>query len=153
MTDVAFFILSLLVRRRALKTTIDRLGPYHMNGQSLPSLELVISLLCAEIETYERVYLVLDALDETSEDLGTSIRDFLVTKLPEHLSFLCTSRRHENIMNTFQDDETIDITAHTEDLKTYIAAKFDSKPLLGKLSGTIGKDAVIRKVIEKSGGM
>ena len=97
-TDLACFILSLLVRRRALKTTIDTLGPYHRHGQSRPSLELVIALLCDEIKTYDRIYLILDAL---------GLRDFLVKKLPEHISILCTSSRHENIMNTFQDDETL----------------------------------------------
>ena len=144
-TDLACFILSLLVRRRALKTTIDTLGPYHRHGQSRPSLELVIALLCDEIKTYDRIYLILDAL---------GLRDFLVKKLPEHISILCTSRRHENIMNTFRDDKTIDITAHLEDLITYIAARFDSNSLLGRLSErSIGKVAVIDKIVERSGGM
>ena len=152
--DLACFILSLLVRRRALKTTIDTLGPYHRHGQSRPSLELVIALLCDEIKTYDRIYLILDALDETSEDLGRSLRDFFVKKLPEQISILCTSRRHENIMNTFRDDKTIDITAHLEDLITYIAARFDSNSLLGRLSErSIGKVAVIDKIVERSGGM
>jgi hypothetical protein len=109
-------------------------------------LELVIALLCDEVRTCECIYLVLNALDETSEDLGPSLHDFLVTKLPEHLSILCTLHCHENIVNTFQDDEMIDITAHMEDLITYIVAKFDSKPLLGRLSKwSIGKVAVTHK--------
>ena len=152
--DLARFVLGLLVRRGALKTTIDMLGQYHRHDQSPPSKELVIRLLCDEVKTYERIYLVLDALDETSEDLGPSLRSFFVTKLPEPLSILCTSRRHPSIVNTFPDNETIDITADTEDMRTYIAAKFDSNPLLGRLSGqTTGKAAVINKVIERSGGM
>ena len=117
-------------------------------------MELVVALLCDEIKTYDRIYLILDALDETSEDLGLSLLDFLVKKLPEHISILCTSRRHENIMNTFQDDETIDITAHLEDLISYIAARFDSNSLLGRLwERSLGKVAFIDKIVERSGGM
>jgi hypothetical protein len=41
-----------------------------------------------------------------------------------------------------------------EGLITYIAARFDSKPLLGRLlEWSIGKVAVTHKVIERSRGM
>ena len=111
--NLALFLLFELMRRRALKSTIHE----HQSCSSHDEVhrtwqDTVLSLLRAEIETYERVYLVLDALDETSEDLGPSLRDFLVTNLPECLSILCTSRREQNIVNTFRDDETIEIRGH-----------------------------------------
>jgi hypothetical protein len=116
LASIALFLLFELMSRRALKSNIDGLRSCSSNDEvDRTWQDTVISLLRAEIETYERVYLVLDALDETSEDLGPSLRDFLVTKLPEHLSILCASRPHENIMNTFRDDETIDIPVNMDE--------------------------------------
>ena len=156
MANIALFLLFELMQRRALKSTTNELQSCSSHDEVHRTWQdtVLLSLLRDEAKTYERIYLVLDALDETSEDLGPSLRDFLVTKLPEHISILCTSRPHENIMNTFRDDKTIDITAHLEDLITYIAARFDSNSLLGRLSErSIGKVAVIDKIVESSGGM
>ena len=116
LVNIALFLLFELMQRRALKSTIDELPSCSSHDEVRRTWQdTVLSLLRDEAKIYERIYLVLDALDETSEYLGPNLRDFLVLKLPKHISILCTSRRHENIMNTFRDDEMIDITAHMED--------------------------------------
>ena len=116
LVNIALFLLFELMQRRALKSTINELQSCSSHDEVDHTWQdTVLSLLRDEAKAYERIYLVVDALDETSEDFGPSLSDFLFTKLPQHISILCTSRRQKNIMNTFRGDETIDITAYMED--------------------------------------
>lgn len=133
-----------------------KLARFHEKKESLPPVETVIQLSLAEINTYDRVYLVLDALDETSKDVNTKIRDYLTRTFPSQLSILCTSRAIPNIVQTFASDEFIDVIAHNDDIWKYIRQVFQQSTQLCdvvSLLKDIDENRVGITVVEKARGM
>ena len=115
-----------------------------------------MSLLCDEIKTYDRVYVVLDALDESHNDISIKVRHSLIHDLPDNVSLLCTSRRIPEIMNTFAGDQLFDITAQNKDLRKYVEAFFEDTPGLCDLvkrTNGVDQETVTSKVLEKARGM
>jgi hypothetical protein len=102
------------------------------------------------------VFLVLDALDESPNEIGSSIRRYLVENLPENVSLLCTSRDIPDITNSFLDDRRLDIIAPDSDLQTYIESYLESKPKLQRLlarASDLTQELLVSKVIRKGNGM
>ena len=81
-----------------------------------PRLEEVRKLLRAEVESYERVYLVVDALDECY------FRQQLITELrkvrPENLSLLATSRRLDDELRA--DEVNCDNNPDHKNIRVYV---------------------------------
>ena len=131
------------------------LAPSHERKESLPSIETVRQLLFAEIYTYDRVYLVLDGLDETSEDVNLRIRDDLTT-FPSQLSILFTSRNIFRIAQTFASDESIEVIPQNDDIWKYIRQTFQEsnqlREVVSRLKG-IDENGVGTIVVQKARGM
>ncbi|KAJ7591985.1 ankyrin repeat-containing domain protein [Mycena floridula] len=108
----------------------------------------------AQIQLYSRVYLVIDALDESS----SKTRDILIStvhRLAEsgHLHVLVTSR--QTIGDEFANDSQIHIWANDGDIRRYITQRIrDGKELQKVVNGdeTL-QDEIINKVTEKADGM
>ncbi|KAJ7591869.1 hypothetical protein C8J56DRAFT_1162465 [Mycena floridula] len=108
----------------------------------------------AQIQLYSRVYLVIDALDESSSET----RDILIStvhRLAEsgHLHVLVTSR--QTIGDEFANDSQIHIWANDGDIRRYITQRIrDGKELQKVVNGdeTL-QDEIINKVTEKADGM
>ncbi|KAL8867130.1 MAG: hypothetical protein Q9174_005860, partial [Haloplaca sp. 1 TL-2023] len=66
-------------------------------GEAAPMLDSLYAALKAEIETFERVILVIDALDEASISLETQLLDKLRPLSASKLSVLITSRPRDDI--------------------------------------------------------
>ncbi|KAJ7591924.1 ankyrin repeat-containing domain protein [Mycena floridula] len=108
----------------------------------------------AQIQLYSRVYLVIDALDESSSET----RDILIStvhRLAEsgHLHVLVTSR--QTIGDEFANDSQIHIWANNGDIRRYITQRIrDGKELQKVVNGdeTL-QDEIVNKVTEKADGM
>ncbi|KAJ7591828.1 ankyrin repeat-containing domain protein [Mycena floridula] len=108
----------------------------------------------AQIQLYSCVYLVIDALDESSSET----RDILIStvhRLAEsgHLHVLVTSR--QMIGDEFVNDSQIHIWANDGDIRRYITQRIkDGKELQKVINGdeTL-QDEIINKVTEKADGM
>ncbi|KAJ7591853.1 ankyrin repeat-containing domain protein, partial [Mycena floridula] len=108
----------------------------------------------AQIQLYSRVYLVIDALDESSPET----RDILIStvhRLAEsgRLHVLVTSR--QTIGDEFANDSQIYIWANDGDIRRYITQRIrDGKELQKVVNGdkTL-QDEIINKVTEKADGM
>ena len=156
MPNLLAYILKQLLLHRALSTTMEKLLPYQRKPPVRPSEAEILSLLCDEIKTYDRVYVVLDALDESHNDITIKVRHFLIHDLPDNVSLLCTSRPIPEIRNIFADDQLFDITAHNEDLRKYVKAFFEDNPRLCNLiarTNEVDQETVTSKVLEKARGM
>ncbi|KAJ7591832.1 ankyrin repeat-containing domain protein [Mycena floridula] len=107
-----------------------------------------------QIQLYSRVYLVIDALDESSPET----RDILIStvhRLAElgRLHVLVTSR--QTIGDEFANDSQIHIWANDGDIRRYITQRIrDGKELQKVVNGdeTL-QDEIINKVTEKADGM
>jgi ATP/maltotriose-dependent transcriptional regulator MalT len=156
MSNLFAYILKQLLLHRALSTTTEKLLPYQRKPPARPSETEILSLLCDEIKTYDRVYVVLDALDESRNDIAIKVHHSLIHDLPDNVSLLCTSRRIPEIMKTFAGDQLFDITAHNEDLRKYVKAFFEDTPGLCDLvarTNEVDQETVASKVLERARGM
>ncbi|KAJ7591920.1 ankyrin repeat-containing domain protein [Mycena floridula] len=108
----------------------------------------------AQIQLYSRVYLVIDALDESSSET----RDILISTVhclaeSGRLHVLVTSR--QTIGDEFANDSQIHIWANDGDIRRYITQRIrDGKELQKVVNGdeTL-QDEIINKVTEKADGM
>ena len=124
--------------------------------RSLPNVETIIQLSIDEINTYDRVYLVLDALDETPEDVNTRIRDYLTSTFPSQLSILFTSRPIPSIAETFKGDKRIDVIVQNDDIWKYIREAFEQSTQLRNVASRlkdIDEKGVGTRVVERARGM
>ncbi|KAJ7591839.1 ankyrin repeat-containing domain protein [Mycena floridula] len=108
----------------------------------------------AQIQLYSHVYLVIDALDESSSET----RDELIKTVRHlaksgHLHVLVTSR--QTIGDKFVNDSQIHIWANDSDIRRYITQRIrDGKELQKVVNGDEAlQDEIINKVTEKADGM
>jgi ATP/maltotriose-dependent transcriptional regulator MalT len=156
MPNLFTYILKQLLLHRALSTTTGKLLPYQRKPPARPSEAEILSLLCEEIKTYDRVYVVLDALDESRNDIAIKVRYSLIHDLPDNVSLLCTSRRIPEIEKTFAGDQLFDITANNEDMRKYVEAFFeDTTGLCDLVARTheVDQETITSKVLERARGM
>ncbi|KAJ7591886.1 ankyrin repeat-containing domain protein, partial [Mycena floridula] len=108
----------------------------------------------AQIQLYSCVYLVIDALDESSSET----RDILISTVHSlaesgHFHVLVTSR--QTIGDEFANDSQIHIWANNSDIRRYITQRIrDGKELQKVVNGDKNlQDEIINKVVEMADGM
>jgi hypothetical protein len=103
---------------------------YHRDRSTRPILNELIDVLKLEIETYSKVFIVVDALDEcerheTRENLYKVLRSFTTAGT---VRLLITSRAVPSIAKYFQRRERLDIQAHNHDIKKYLEGRIAAGP-------------------------
>jgi hypothetical protein len=132
-----------------LKEQKDKLRPL--------SLGQLITLLQTEVKTYTCVFIVIDALDESSDivqkDLMAKIQSLTSVKL------LVTSRPILSIEHHLGADCKLEITAKDSDINAYLEAQLASpradmlRRLISKPSCSISKEDIMNMVAMKAQGM
>lgn len=129
----------------------------HGDGEYPPTRSELSSLLQLEFLSLSKVFVIVDALDEcTNEDNMSTKLLCEFQKLHTSLHLLITSRRHIiNVKHEFPDARKLDIRARDEDLKVYLEKRIrmeerlriyvDKNPELG--------ETIKNKIIEKADGM
>ncbi|KAJ7589356.1 hypothetical protein C8J56DRAFT_784927, partial [Mycena floridula] len=125
-----------------------------------PSIAELFAALRTEVLLYSQVYIVVDALDESSEsnqarELFFSAHPQGLWSLPDHVHLLVTSRDILSISQEFNNIARIPIKAHDEDLETYIRGRITTDKKLKKL---VKEDVnltteIIEQVSLKAAGM
>ncbi|KAJ7592291.1 ankyrin repeat-containing domain protein [Mycena floridula] len=120
-----------------------------------PSLTALMVALQGQFQLYSHVYLVVDALDESSEGMRN---DFLSNILPltasGHLHILITSRDIPTIAQKFTNDSRINVRAHTDDVQTYISQRIQQGRLKSLLKGDLYlKNDIVVQITKKAAGM
>ncbi|KAJ7589364.1 Pfs, NACHT and ankyrin domain protein, partial [Mycena floridula] len=125
-----------------------------------PSIAELFAALQTEVLLYSQVYIVVDALDESSEsnearELFFSTHPQGLRSLPDHVHLLVTSRDILSISQEFENTPRISIEAHKEDLETYIRGRITTDNKLKKLVKDDRALAaeIIEQVILKAAGM
>lgn len=128
----------------------------HSSHQERPSINDYTQLLQATVQSYDRVYFVVDALDEFSEANGTR-KDLLVElqRLNPAPNTLITSRDIPSIERLLKDAARIEIRASEEDIKNYVEDRISSSE---RIASYIRKspeleDRILKTVSEKASGM
>ena len=153
---IASLLQQLVQQQAVLPADIKSLYEYHSKGQIRPLLSEYIGLLQAHIRCCSMVFIVVDALDECSEDDG--VRDLFVAQLRcllPHIRLLVTSRDVTSIGEAFEGATRLEIRAHDEDIRTYLQVRIQEQALLRshiKEDPSL-RDTIIDTIIAKASGM
>jgi ankyrin repeat domain-containing protein 50 len=154
---VASLLKQLIQQRPAsIPSNIRDLYRHHRGRQTHPPLSEYSRLLQAELRHFSKVFIVIDALDECSEE--SRIREhFLaeVWKLLPQVRLLVTSRHIPDIKRKFKGGARLEIRASDEDIKRYLESRIESQnPLAGyvKMDPTLRSD-ILTAIIERAHGM
>jgi hypothetical protein len=137
--------------------TLAKLYQSCHDGRSQPSVQSLQSVLFAILESFDDIYIVLDALDECTErkDLLKWIKQITSWKRRK-LHLLTTSRPEEDIAKHLRllDPDYVDIKQDlvTHDVKRYINSILDSEDAFDRWNDEI-KANIKNKLLENAGGM
>lgn len=129
----------------------------HSDRDTRPSLQEVSSIMQNLVESYDKVFIVIDALDESPEDMGT--RTNLATELlnfrSEKCNLMFTARNYAGLESLFPDGASIEIAATDEDVLSYVDARIAQSHRLAKhcRSHSDLQEDIRRTVVEKTHGM
>jgi hypothetical protein len=122
--------------------------------QRRPVLHELAELLHFAAETFEKVFIIIDALDEcriTESQRLMSKLWRLQSKLP-NIRLMATARSQLNFSKKFKVDVRLEISAHEADLTPYITSHISqlSKQVI-RMTGP--KESVVNGVIQAANGM
>ncbi|KAJ7600104.1 ankyrin repeat-containing domain protein [Mycena floridula] len=153
-------ILKQLVERRpVISQHLLSLYRTHSSCKTIPTFPELMDALRTELQSYTRACLIVDALDECSDEARNL---FLSKESPAGLrsfadQLLMTSRNMPSIAHALklQSESTIHIQAHVEDLQTYIQGCLVGVKRLNRLvkENRSLQDNIIKVVISKAAGM
>lgn len=134
----------LFERNVPLSDDVKNLYRKHMDQNTPSTLTEVEKILSTEIRRYQKVFVVIDALDEclaqSRTDLLTSVR-----ALQPQVNLLVTSRFNDSIAHAFENCPRLKIEASIEDVLTYVSSRIS-----GQLAKLIKKDPSLAKEIQET---
>jgi hypothetical protein len=123
-----------------LPLELEELYTKSERASETPTLQDLQRILLVLSNTFSRVFLIFDALDECNED--TQRKELLplflnLSKLGTgRISIFLTSRPHpEDIRDSFKGTAQIELRARDEDMEIYIKEKIDESPRSRRLLG------------------
>jgi hypothetical protein len=128
----------------------------HQKRNTRPLLEECSTALQSEVRRYKKVFVVVDALDECSEDNGFRARLFKeLGELKGAIKLMVTSRPHVNVESELGGVRLLEVLASTDDVQRYLDERVSGTP---RLAHIVGNDVVLQKtivdtIIEKIQGM
>jgi hypothetical protein len=117
----------------------------HVNRKSRPSLDELCTALLTVCSNYARVHIVIDALDECSDQDSTRSRLIEILRdlqAKTNIRLLFTSRFIPEIKKIFRSDPTLEVRASKEDVKRYVAGQ------IPRLPNCIRRDDELTRAIE-----
>jgi hypothetical protein len=124
---------------------------------SEPGLADLLKVLETIVQGYHRVYIVVDAIDESMprHDLLRALRDLATDPRFQNISILATSREYidiEGMMLEFSAPVSMNNPLLVEDIKRYIQSRLCSHPKMRRWPGPIQQD-IVAVLSEKARGM
>jgi ureidoglycolate hydrolase len=133
---IASLLKQLIQQRPAIPVNIRDLYRHHRSKQTHPPLSDYSRLLQAELHHFSKVYIVIDALDECSEE--SRIREHFLAEiqgLSPMVQLLVTSRHIPDIEHKFEGAARLEICASDGDIKRYLESRIERQlPLASYVS-------------------
>lgn len=130
------FLRQLVEDLDALPPAVSELYDHHRDRDTSPSVDELSDSLLLTIDLFAEVFLVIDALDECSDELRWDLIERLETLQP-HVHLLITSRYLDSINEELELFIRFEIKAHRADIELFIDHQ-------------IKKNRNLRKIIERS---
>lgn len=128
----------------------------HKSSQSHLSMDQSMRLLRTQMGLYSKVFVVVDALDELSEENRERYQFITeILRLPSSAKILATSRHIATIKDAFKGIASLEISANSDDIKRYIEKRIDETPQLASLLNDRRalRDAISDAIVDKAKGM
>ncbi|KAH7304498.1 hypothetical protein BKA65DRAFT_531311 [Rhexocercosporidium sp. MPI-PUGE-AT-0058] len=150
-------LLKQLVQRRlpAVSSSILNLYQHHRDKKTRPPLTEYARFLAAELRHFSKVYVVIDALDECSEDGRT--RELFLTEAQKLFPSICLLVTSRDLLDTkFENAARLDINASDQDIERYLRSRI--KVELARFIKTDDPDStfsanVLTSITAKANGM
>ena len=124
---------------------------FHDHEKKRPRLSEVVKVLQAEISTFSKVYVIVDALDEFLDADQSDLAKTLVSLTNNNLMLLITSRPSVPVNEWLEHVERIDISANADDVRKYVESSI-SKLRLVKDKEKV-RELIIDTIVNKVSGM
>jgi hypothetical protein len=132
---------------------IKRLQQQHDARNTRPTDEEWKELLLGLAAKFDSIYLVVDALDESDLATRQKLRHQLnAIRGMTDLRLLVTSRDIPEIVEDFRTASKIQIRAHDEDVRSFIAGQIDSLPKCIRQDGSLQYN-IQERIVEATDGM
>lgn len=150
-------VAQLLLQEGFIPETIKELYTQHGNGRQQPDTPTLISTILSLLQGCERLYLILDALDECSErETLLSLLSRLWNQDDGRINLLVTSRRERDLEMGLRDLVTDIICVQDEvvgeDIKVHICSRLAADPKLNRWPDDIRKE-IEDALVEGAEGM
>ncbi|KAJ7158283.1 ankyrin repeat-containing domain protein [Mycena crocata] len=123
----------------------------HSKKRTRPELAEIHDVLRSVVAQWAKVYIVVDALDETSEDTRKTLLDYL-TKLGPTVCLMLTSR--PNISLPKINPDILEIHVPEDDIQTYVKEQINnSGDLALVVESSDFRDIIIAKIVDNVDGM
>lgn len=159
---VRLFIKQLSRRMNELPVELEALYDKHYSNASTPGYTELQGVLVQISKHFEKVFLVLDALDECTDDQRRELFEVLHGIVspgatnPGNINLFITSRKEQDIQRAFQRFPIIEIEARkvNEDIESYVTAQLDQYLQDGTLMITDTlKCKILTALVDRAGGM
>ena len=127
----------------------------HSHAQVDPTAAEYLHMITAQLSSLKRVFVVVDALDECTEDNATR-HDLIegIMELPDKVSVMITSR-HISGIEDYENALQLTIEAHEEDVRLYVQGRLKKEK---KFARQVDMDddlqtQIVDGVVEKASGM
>ncbi|KAL8896861.1 MAG: hypothetical protein Q9192_002870 [Flavoplaca navasiana] len=140
--------------RNSLREVLTDVYRKHDFGKTKPVWEDVVRVFEDSTKDLDTIYLVVDALDECSDDTRQILLNYFKV-LPANTRLLVTTRHIDEITREFFDSPKVEIRADPCDLKKYVASRIaGNRRLEGYVRDASSLKAhIYDKVIAKADGM
>jgi hypothetical protein len=118
----------------------------HKGGKTEPSRDEILEMLQCEVGSLMDTFVVVDALDECSHKIRVELCKELENLQPK-IHLLVTSRKLGIIADILKGSETLEISAHPQDVRAFIEAQIED-PENYRLKGLVKQEPKLRKDIE-----
>ena len=127
----------------------------HDKAGTTPVVEEYMLAIEESMRLFQAVFLVVDALDECSErpDARAKLtKGILDIQMRTNCQLLCTSRQNREIVNLFDESDTVLVRAHPDDVQIYLQSRIDDLPTL--IRGDVSlRASIIARIDEVNDGM
>jgi hypothetical protein len=103
------------------------------SSPDVPYFEEYVPIFQEQLESFSKVYLVIDALDEAQNDSLARDLTRTIEGISSALNIFCTSREMRSPLVSSFPEKLIEIKATKEDLQQYIQSRITTSGRLGQL--------------------
>lgn len=123
---VAIILKQLIQERPSVSDSVNALYELHVERGTRPSFDELSKSLRSVLGHYSRVFIIIDALDECTDEDGTRnvlLSEIRSIQIQTDVRLMVTSRPITSITKSFEDDLCLEIYASNEDVEQYLEGR------------------------------